>query len=121
QPVAVPRQDLQRDDRPAAAAEDVGSLDPVVVQHGHHVGRLVGDRDGDASVVEPAAGVAPAVVGDHREPRRQQRYDLGVHLGVTATAGDQHQRRAGTGRLRVQPRTGGPDGVYAIDHVYSVD
>src|SRR6185369_3212962 len=108
----------ERDDRATAAAEDVGPIDPVVVEDRDGVTRLRGNADRGVRVGEPAARVAPPVIAEHRVAPREQRNNLLVHPRVAATAGDEQQRRTGARPLRVEPGAG--DRHISRSHVYTV-
>lgn len=57
---------VQRDRGAAAAAEDVPTGEPVLVQHRDRVRALAGHRDRGRAARQPAPRVAPPVVGQHR-------------------------------------------------------
>jgi hypothetical protein len=89
QPIGVVGQYVKRDDRAAAAAEDVGPVHPVMVEDRDGVASLRGDADRGVRVGEPAARIAPPLVDEHRVALREQRNGVLVHLGITTAARDE--------------------------------
>ena len=91
-PVRVRDHQLVAGEPADTETKDVGSLDPQVVEQGHHVGRKVGEGRGTVDV----GGAAVALELDRDHPmvfseRRQG--DAEVQLDGHQTAVEEHQRR----------------------------